>query len=152
MFTFKEAKFAAFSSVSFHSICVGMRNSLGVKWLRFNITATSLRNLFKDREFVATNLGRSTWKRLMPDSSLQRNCRNEGFNVRHSGGRIYARIGIIANQENDCASPDSFIGFGTIYQQLCSPSLNRISCGNYAACSPDNGDKSVPAMGYILVQ
>ena len=58
-----------------------------------------------------------------------------------------ARIGIISNQENECNSCDSRIGFGT--GGLHDDSN---SCGNQATHSPDNGDKHIKTMGYILVK
>jgi len=50
------------------------------------------------------------WKTLIgSQASLQRNCNKEGFNV--AIGK--ARIGIVGNNENDCNSCDSRIGFAT---------------------------------------
>ena len=58
-----------------------------------------------------------------------------------------ARIGITNNQQNDCNSCDSRIGFGTGgYDD------DNNTCGNEATRNPDNGIKHIKAMGYILVQ
>ena len=67
--------------------------------------------------------------------------------VGHNSNDPKARIGIIANQQNDCYSCDSRIGFGTagLYD-------DSNTCGNEAMLSSDNGDKHIKAMGYILVQ
>ena len=58
-----------------------------------------------------------------------------------------ARIGILSNNQYDCATCDSRIGFGT-------GGLHDDSntCGNEAVGGGDNGDKHIKAMGYILVQ
>ncbi len=58
-----------------------------------------------------------------------------------------ARIGYVSNQENECFSCDSRSGFGTggYYD-------DTNTCGNEATFSPDNGDKHIKAMGYILIQ
>ena len=56
---------------------------------------------------------------------------------------LSARIGIIVNQQNDCFTHNSIIGFGT---GGCN------SCGNESTLEPDNGDKHTRATGYILVQ
>ena len=81
-------------------------------------------------------------------ASLQHNCNTEGFNVvGTSNYRSKARIGIISNNENDCSSCDSRIGFGTGGYPDDSN-----TCGNELKHSTDNGDKKVKAMGYILVQ
>ena len=122
------------------------------RWLRLNISATSLREVFKDNNYIKTTLGRSAWKGLGPQPSLQSYCNKEGFNVRDSRNKMYARIGIIANQEDNCGSPDSFIGFGTLRDKFCNAELKSISCGNHASCEPDNGEKSIPAICYILIQ
>jgi len=81
-------------------------------------------------------------------ASLQRNCNKEGFNAACSDPRFSkARIGFLGNNENDCDTCDSRIGFGTGGYHDDS---NR--CGNEATWSPDNEHKHIKAMGYILVQ
>ena len=57
-----------------------------------------------------------------------------------------ARIGLLGNNENDCATCDSRIGFGTGGRHDDSN-----TCGNEAA-GGDNGPRHIKAMGYILVQ
>ena len=57
------------------------------------------------------------------------------------------RIGITNNEQNDCSSCDSRIGFGTGGRPD-----NSNTCGNVAAANPDNGKRNTKAMGYILVQ
>ena len=64
-------------------------------------------------------------------------------------GSSRARIGFLGNNEQDCITPDSRIGFGTGgYHD------DNNTCGNEATndTSSDNGDKHIKAMGYILVQ
>jgi hypothetical protein len=73
----------------------------------------------------------------------------EGFNAK---GSYYARarIGLITNQENDCESPDSFIGFGTSYISAGA----RNSAGNFARSytSPDNGYINTKTVSYIMAR
>ena len=72
----------------------------------------------------------------------------EGFNA--IGGRddrSKARIAILGNNEDDCSSPNSRIGFGT-----GGDSGDSNTCGNEAMHQTDNGNKHIKAMGYILVQ
>ena len=112
--------------------------------------ATSLHSLIADGNYRATSLGRNTWKSLLGSlASLQPNCNKEGFNAVIPGDsfRPKARIGIIANEQNDCNTPDSRIGFGT-----GGNPYNSNTCGNQANHGGDNGDKDTKAMGYILVQ
>ena len=114
-----------------------------------NKSASSLYSLIADGNYRATSLGRNTWKKLIGSrASLQRNCNKEGFNaVGENHSHSKARIGYIANQENDCRTCDSRIGFGTGGYHDDSN-----TCGNQATHNPDNGNKNIRAMGYILVQ
>ena len=114
-----------------------------------NKQADSLYSLIADGQYRATSLGRTTWKTLIgSQASLQSNCNKEGFNaVCDSYSNSKARIGVHGNNENDCISCDSRIGFGTGGHPDDSN-----TCGNLATVSPDNGDKNIKAMGYILVQ
>ena len=72
----------------------------------------------------------------------------EGFNARTPGrSSNRARIGILGNNENECNSNDSRVGFGT---GGYPDDLN--TCGNEAKHGGDNGDKHIKTMGYILIQ
>ena len=72
----------------------------------------------------------------------------EGFNTYGTDKNARARLGFIANQENDCDSPDSYLGFGTlIYGGITN------SAGNFAhANDADNGSLNIKAIGYIMVR
>ena len=72
-------------------------------------------SLIADGKYRNTSVGRNTWKLLTgSQASLQPNCNKEGFKaVGDSPSHSKARIGIIANQQNDCSSRDSRTGFGT---------------------------------------
>ncbi|XP_065055027.1 uncharacterized protein LOC135683633 isoform X2 [Rhopilema esculentum] len=139
-----EAKFPAFSNVAFDEICIGMKASSVVNWLRLPVKSSSLLAIFNPGTYIQTNLGRSAWKNLLLSSSLQRNCNREGINVKNDAGVIMARIGLIANNEDECASPDSFFGLG----------IPIIVCGNEALDSPyvDNGKVRISAMGFVLIK
>ena len=64
-------------------------------------------------------------------------------------GMARARIGLIANNEDHCNSPDSFLGFGTSYTYLSASN----SAGNYAAYLTDDGTvKNIKTIGYIMVR
>ena len=120
-----------------------------LRFIVINRHANSLFSLIADGKYRATSLGRNTWKRLIGSrASLQPNCNKEGFNAVGSNPRSSkARIGIIANEQNHCGSCDSRIGFGT-----GGFSDDSNTCGNEATYSPDNGNKHIKAMCYILVQ
>ena len=77
----------------------------------------------------------------------------EGFNAacgrrNNSKDKVRVRIGILGNNENDCATVDSRIGFGM--QGVPWPDETN-TCGN-AARGGDNGTKRIKSFGYILVQ
>ena len=148
-FDSQEAKLPTYWSTPFSKICLGMKIGHQLRFIVINRHANSLFSLIADGKYRATSLGRNTWKWLIGSrASLQRNCNKEGFNavgdsLRHSK----ARIGITANEQNDCRSCDSRIGFGT-----GGVNDDSNTCGNEADAFPDNGKKHIKAMGYILVQ
>ena len=119
-----------------------MKYEENLKAFSFSYSASSLYSLIADGEYRQTNLGRNKWKWLISGSSLQYNCNKEGFNVYSEYSRV--RLGLIANNQNDCETPGSFIGLGA---------RKKNAAGNAASRrSPDNGEKNLKAMGYILVR
>ena len=144
-FDLQETKLKTYWKTPFSKICLGMKIGQQLRFIFINKTAKSLYSLIADGKYRATLLGRDTWKKVVgPQASLQQNCNREGFNAVSDRPRFFrARIGIIANQQNDCFTCNSIIGFGTV---------GYLSCGNKAALQRDNGDKHIQAMGYILVQ
>ena len=145
-----ETKLPTYWNTSFTKICLGMKiNDNQPKFIVINQQANSLYSLIADGQYRNTLLGRDTWKSLIGSkASLQYNCNKEGFNaVGDSSGHSKARIGIISNNQDNCATCDSRIGFGT-----GGKSDNSNSCGNEASHNSDNGNKHIKTMGYILVQ
>ena len=127
-----------------------------IKFIVINKQANSLYSLIADGKYRYTTLGRDTWKSLIgSEASLQINCNREGFNANSDsqtdseGEDLFAkaRIGILGNNEEECKSCDSRIGFGT-----GGPHDDSNTCGNEAMYNGDNRDKHIKAMGYILVQ
>ena len=121
------------------------------RFIAFNKTASSLYSLIADGIYRSTSLGRNTWKALIgPQASLQTNCSREGFNVVSDLDDDYwpkARIGIVGNNQNDCYTCDSGIGFGTEGYPF-----NATTCGNGANGLYTAEGADIKAMGYILVQ
>ena len=136
-------------NTAFSKICLGMKIGHKIRFFTIHRHAKSLYSLIADGQSRATSLGRDSWKSLIgPQASLQTNCNKEGFNAICSDKvHAKARIGITSNENNDCDSCDSRIGFGT-----GGIPDNSNTCGNEASFSPDNGDKHIKTMGYILVQ
>lgn len=117
-------------------------------WIAFDHKAKSLFHVIASGNFVQITAGKEKWKSLIDNSALQDHCNKEGFNVNGNGNQKL-RIGIMANNEGNCDSCDSFIGFGTSIQGCLS--LKTTSCGNIVVCSLFNS-RETPAFGYILVQ
>ena len=145
-----ETKLPTYWNTIFTKICLGMKVRQQINFIVINKQANSLYSLIADGQYRATSLGRDTWKTLIgSEASLQINCNKEGFNAVVTD--IYsskARMGIIGNNENDCLTCDSRIGFGTGEYPDDSN-----TCGNSAADeNPDNGEKNIKGIGYILVQ
>lgn len=150
-----EAKFASFSTVPFTEVGLAIDTAGTVNAAKFPQANTSLQALF-NAGYVATTLGRTAWLNLVPGSALQANCNEEGFNIDH-GGYARARIGIIGNQENDCGSPDSFLGIGTSGGQCTG---GDATVGNKTGCGPifdvDGNqvgtDLLIQSFGYLFVR
>ena len=103
-----------------------------LKFTVINSQASSLHSLIADGHYRFTSLGRNKWIALTDSkASLQPNCNKEGFNIQTIPRR--ARVGILGNNENDCRTCDSAVGFG----------VDNRACGDLS---------SIRAMCYILVQ
>ena len=139
----EEAKFSAYHKLGFSRICLGMKQSDSSKrWIEIHTgSVTSLYNHIADGTFRSTGLSKSTWSSLVSGNYLQPHCNQQGFNVVDR-----ARIGIMSNNENNCVTPDSVIGFGL---GVCNCECPVISSGNFYSCV---GDLKIRLSGYILVQ
>ena len=150
-FDAQQTKLPTYWNTPFSKICLGMKIGKQIRFLVINKQAQSLYALIADGKYRAASLGRNKWKTLIgSQASLQTRCNKEGFNAAGSDkGSSKARIGIIGNNEKDCGTTDSRIGFGTGGYQDDSN-----TCGNYAikGHTSDNGAKTIKSMGYILVQ
>ena len=146
----QETKLPTYWNTSFSKICLGMKINQQLRFIVISKLADSLHSLIADGQYRNTSLSRDGWKKLIgSNATLQPNCNREGFNA--FGGRSNrskARLGIVSNNQNNCYSCNSLIGFGT-----GSYPKGAKSCGNEALhYTLDDGGKSIKAMGYILVQ
>ena len=114
-FDSQETKLPTYWNTLFSQVCLGMKIGLQLRFIVINRQANSLYSLLADGKYCATSLGHNTWKTLIGSpASLQRNCNKEGFSAMGSAkGSSKARIGFLGNNEGDCVTPDSRIGFGT---------------------------------------
>ena len=155
----QECKLPTYWSTPFKEICLGMKVKNALNFISIPYTASSLFSLLADGSYRSTSIGRSKWLSLITNSGLQRHCSREGFNVRRINLNRYpntfsVRIGMLGNQNNDCISPDSYVGFGGIPSSKrvhCSMPRAANTCGNSAHCR-SGGGKEIHAMGYIFVR
>ena len=152
-FDSQETKLPSYWNTSFSKICLGMKIGQQIRFIVINKEANSLYSLIADGQYRKTSLGRDKWKSLIgSEASLQGKCNREGFNAKSNKqdegkDKSKARIGFLGNNEDDCNTCDSRIGFGTggLHD-------NNNTCGNEAMYYPDNGNKHIKGIGYILVQ
>ena len=148
-----QAKVAAFSSLPFEELRLGMKSGDQSRWLKVQHKATSLLAALTDGNYRPFDkaIGRQAWKGLLAGSSLQPNCSREGFNNSVGGAFAKVRIGIIANEQDNCGTPDSRIGFGGAGNP-CGLVADT-SVGNGAGCGGDSGNKNIKAdFGWILAR
>ena len=145
--TISEAKFDAYSNVDFSSLCLGMKVNKDIKWINISYSAISLLSAIQDDTYKQLNIGKEIWMNLVTAPALQTNCNKEGFNVKEYNLKI--RLGILSNNQMDCNTTDSFLGFGTeVTGKMCSKISTNTSCGNLSGC--EGIDTS--AFGIILVK
>ena len=130
-FDSQETKLQTYWNTPFSKVCLGMKVNGQLRFTVINSQASSLHSLIADGQYRPTSLGRNKWIALIDSRArLQPNCNQEGFNTK---ANRKARVGILGNNENDCRTCDSAIGFG----------VDNRACGDRS---------SIRAMCYILVQ
>lgn len=152
-----EAKYPAFSHLSFQSICVGMTLNGTTNWILINKSGSSLLDIFQNNLYSQTAFGPMKWKDLIGESCLHLDCNDEGFNVQKSIGDVYIRIGVIGKKKSgsssNCNKIKSFIGIGmkSLPSSGCTD-RPLITCGNLGMCGDAECNKLIPAIGTILVK
>ncbi len=150
--TEKESKLASYWNTPFKKICLGMSVNGDKKWMMFDYEASSLYSVIADGQYRGTSAGRATWLSLIAGSFMQENCNYEGFNINlrrvDASSHKYLRLGLVGNNENNCETPDSWIGFGTKHGNKNGKGKN-LACGNQVF-HPHSAD--LRAFGYIFVQ
>ena len=150
--TKNESKLASYWSTPFKKICLGMTVNSDRRWMVLNYEASSLYNLIADGQYRNTTAVKNTWKSLIASSALQEKCNLQGFNINKSWtyntNIMKARLAFAANNEDDCESPDSWIGYGVRY--IGWQVDIHLACGNHVGYGKPR--KHIPAFGYILVQ
>jgi hypothetical protein len=151
-----EAKFRSFNEMAFTQVRVRMFDGTTPRYFVLGQAGSSLRAVFAGGP-VATTAGRARWLTLLADPSLQTNCNAEGFNQVFVGGNsLRIRLGIAGNNEADCATANSFIGFGVAIGDptICYGGIDPgVVVGNAArtSCAAPK-DKSTRTVGFLFVR
>ena len=154
--TEKQTKLASYWNTPLNKICLGMKVNGVAKWIMINHQASSLFSVIADGVFKNTYAGKETWKSLIAGSILKEYCNKEGFNLQTGlffDAYMNVRIGILANDLENCHDTDTVLGFGiSVNQCTWSGGIPRkATCGNMAICDHlDNFE--YPVFGYIFVQ
>lgn len=165
-----EAKLPSFTTVPFRELRLGMLDAGTTRWFvtgafgliqdqTVGLVVPNLVDFFlekriggagnNDGERPRIDVPPTTWRTLLASASGQPNCNVDGVNIGPHGNPGFVtelRIGVIFNNEADCLTPDSWIGFGSNHA--------TISCGNFANASgaPDNGVRNTATFGYIMIR
>ncbi|MDA7494847.1 fibrinogen-like YCDxxxxGGGW domain-containing protein [Candidatus Gracilibacteria bacterium] len=142
-----EYKGPYFSELPFTEVMLELVTDGVSEYIVIPQISDSLYELFTNGE-VTTDFGREEWLGLIDDAQLQENCNLEGFNIiGDDNTHAQVRIGIIANQEENCDTPDSRIGIGGFYY------TDVLSTGNEAEYMASLSDeRMIPSFGYIYVR
>jgi hypothetical protein len=112
--------------------------------------APSLRALFAGG-FTPAFAGRARWQQVVPGAPLQPHCDREGVNAGDDRGLGQARIGLLANDQEDCVSPDTTIGVGLRPQARCDVVPDPpTSAGSWSTCIA--APVQVPAFALVAVR
>lgn len=145
-----EAKFASFNTMPFTQLRLGMREGTTDRFITVAATGTSLLSRFSTTGYLATAAGRSAWQSLIGTPRLQQYCSQEGTN-NAVGTYASVRIGILGNQENECGSPDSFIGFGA-GPVACLGGSTPLTVGNVGSCGALPSDGTTTTWGFVFLR
>lgn len=155
-----ETKLQSYSTVAVEEVLLGMEapimggdNPLMLSYLQISLQApvASLHAIFSPGTYVSTNKTIPAWLALVPGSVLQPNCRTEGFNVKTAmDTNMRVRLGATANEQDNCQSPNSFIGVGaSLVGDGCDGGFEATS-GNGAVCGVPKTD--IPGFAVVFVR
>ena len=153
-----EYQSSLYSVYPFSSLLLGMRvpdASTQINWLTMTYGASSLWSVIHAGGLVVSNAPtREQFEALAgPQASLQLNCPEVGFSLRSfTATPTSVRIGMLTNDQNDCSSPDSFLGFGGLFTYTIVNLPAGNFCAGGASCDSGGGSVNIPAFGYVLAR
>ncbi len=154
-----EAKFESFGTLGFSQIALAFRSPATAlatddRFVVLHKSATSLHALFSTKAYSGFDydLGRATWKSVIPGGGLGKDCSREGFNMTSTNAMM--RLGVIAFSGANCTSNgwNTRLGVGGKGGAVCSMNPNS-SAGNDAAagCLAD-GTINMQSFVFVLVR
>ena len=151
----KQTKLASYWNTPFNKICLGMKVSGEMNWISLSYTGSSFYHQIEVEYSKIATADKSKWMSLISGSRLQDYCNQEGFSMEmknefHQVSYLNVRVGFVANNQDNCLSCNTCIGFG-ISAYDCHKYPRNITCGNIALCKNFN-DLGTDAFGYILVK
>jgi hypothetical protein len=156
-FNQQQAKLDSFSHVGFQEVLVGMNDDGQWEWLSFELSKryNSLLNAFRTNKHLSPASpppSLSDWENLVSNADMQDNCRRQGLNASEgeSNDKSRARIGHIANNEDDCEDPDSTIGIGIFGEG--NSVTSKYSVGHFRSYDFDQDPVNIEAFGAVFVR
>lgn len=154
-----EAKFPSFGEVAFSEIRVVMVETQSAE-MTLKVTGTSFMSVMRG-PLIPITKARQEWLNLVSNAVVQPNCNKGGINNFFSDPAFRVRIGMLANQEANCTTPDSFVGIGggggvgngcnpgpSPGVSFVPPSAGAVSGGS---CNPTPGPNHA-AFAYVYVR
>jgi len=151
-----DFKSMAYGSVAFSEMHFVLARGPFRPMFRYSFQGATLPNalsVFTGNELSAGLPGRSTWIQWMAPYfsgyrwANQANCNHAAFNV--VGPSYACRLGIVMNNEANCLTPDSAIGFGCYCGTNSDPS-ERVGAGGFSWGA--RGTRRIGVNGWILVR
>lgn len=146
-----SAKLASFNTVPFDQVRLDMADGATPRGLSFSVGAqTSARDLFAGGNIdLSKNHSRAEWLGLLDTPHVQGYCNAAGVNL--TSAYAHTRLGLVGNNENDCSSPESYIGIGNngIITNACGANTQQAAVGSSASCNAA-GAPFVGGDGYSL--
>jgi hypothetical protein len=160
-----EAKYRAFTEVPFTQVRLVLASGPGnatMGALTLDASSTSFLSLMQSG-YVPAATPRAQWIGLVPGApAIQPYCNQGGINNFFNDPLFRVRIGMVANEQLNCDSPDSYIGVGggggigntcypsAIYPSFVPPSAGVLGGGSCNPASPNM--PNTPAFAYVYVR
>jgi hypothetical protein len=161
----QEAKYETFMATPFTQIYIITADPNGMNQQSNVLTFPAQSSMFAAMQggFLGTSTptGQAGWTLLLLTAvkTLQPNCNQEGLNnfvPITGGGRARVRLGVIANEQADCFSPDSYAGIGGLVDPPgdCGSltTFRGYSAGAWGGGSCGGGSADGGSFAYVYVR